>query len=216
MQKHSLHLILTSDLRDRIRKIAKHLGSTSTQLAREALVRFVEESEMKFYEEAERKRRGREVGRKLKPLQPMVKSKLGPRPFGEREEETPAQLQQIDPTLDILYTEHAAKIARALASPLEKRIAVEEAVRAIKRYAPLTHPAEAEILGKLERTVVALLREHVRNQERMAESPNPPQQAFTLAEKLDKLNAQLGDSDDDLLGRPLNISKTATLGDIEK
>jgi predicted transcriptional regulator len=198
--KKRLPLELTSELHRRIHKIAKRLGATSSQLARDALARMADEYEAKFREESDRKRREREGirgERSLTPIQPITKSKLGPRPLGEPELELEAGPDtEAQPTN--LYLEHAAKIARAMNAPLEKRLAVEEALRDIKRSAPLTHPSDAEILRELERAVLKLL--HERKQQEIVQR---------LKQEAD---AEL----DELLGKPVNATKTATMGDVSE
>lgn len=148
---------LPADLHARTKNVASRLTVAWRHFVIEALSEKVDYFEGKFRAEKERhlaqvqekkaeKRRARGIG----------KSKLAPKdidaPKGDEEQET-------EDALAPLYDEHAQKISEAITrgSQMEKRLRLAEAVQAVKKRAPLTHPPEREIVRRLEAAVVANL-----------------------------------------------------------
>jgi hypothetical protein len=130
---------------------------------RDALLEKVEYLEEKFRVDEARalaeKEKRKEERNKGKRIQKMGE-KSAPSPEVEKEPE-------INP-LEKHYEEQAKKILNYLdRSPLERRIAIAEAVSAIKKVAPLTHPPEPVILSEIEKHVILM------QQRRLSEPPPP-------------------------------------------
>lgn len=139
-----INVLVPMNLRERAKKVAKKLKTPMSQLARDALTEKIEYFESKFQADKARAAAEKEQlrgFRRMKPLSnPIARNAI-------------AEQKQIPPEYDL----HATRIHEAVqaGSPNETRLRVAEAVAAIKRQSPLTHPPETEIVATLERLVVA-------------------------------------------------------------
>lgn len=207
-------------LHDRACAVKRRLRMPLVQIIREALDARVEQYETKFRIEDERARMERDTkrgGRRLRALgeDPRPLAPAAPTPLEERlaarelrddaDGEESAPVAPTEDALDALYAEHGARIAEVVDQPLptEKRVRIAEALTAIKRYSPLTHPADTVILARLERVVVEV-------RERAPKSVGVIDAADTTPPP--SASARFFD---DLVGATINTTKVRTFGDVD-
>lgn len=172
------NLSIPPELHARTRRIAKTFGLTCSQLCRLGLDRVVYEFELRLQAEAAHRRQEREWRRPAARRSTLLgASPLAPQPAAGPAiapiEQEPAE----EPT-DPLCAPFAEKIARA-ASPLEKRLCLAEAIAAIKKSNPLTHPNQIELLARLEKAASRVQRESIMQPQAppsstMMHEPAPP------------------------------------------
>lgn len=199
------HTFISVEVPDRLWKRAerlkKELGMTFRQMVTDALTERVDylETKLRYDEEQEAKRereklelraKRREV-RSLEKLGDRVVPSLrpvnGPRPIDEIDE--PKEVVAVDPLIAV-YREQGVRLAEVMSgqnNPLERRVRVMEAVEAVKKAAPLTHPSDESILRRLEAEVVGLLK-------------SKPSQPVSV------------DDDDEKPEKVIDTSRTRTLG----
>ena len=162
-----IEVSISPDLHKRLKTICKQQNLKLIELARDAIAERVEFLEEKRRKEEERLRAEREAsgGRtKFAGFRRMSKSSLPPvakpTPLGEKPaapEPAPVAKAPAEPPkeLPIEYGQYAQKIFTALAggSTLEVRLCTLEALTAIKKRYPLTHPKDEIIVASLERLV---------------------------------------------------------------
>ncbi len=143
---------LPGDLRERARKIAKKHRTSTAQLVRDGLAAHVALIEARDRAEEQLRRAEREGKRGLHRLRRLGESPLAPTAL--RPIDAPPEREVEDDPAAPIYAQHAALVLAALdGKSLEKRLRVQEAVAAVKRMNPLTHPSDREILARLEREV---------------------------------------------------------------
>jgi len=148
---------LLANERERLWRVARAYGTSATAIVRTAITERVEYLEAKLVAEEERHRREVEdrrefrMGKKLKGLEPLGR----PVSKNSKADEKPAALPN-DERLTALYAEHAKRIFEVLHDPVEKRLRTREALAAIRKRAPLTHPDEATMLVALEELITRL------------------------------------------------------------
>lgn len=163
----SMTLFVTKDLRERVGYIAKKTRTSLSQIMRDALGDKLDYMEAKLQITEERvatikdkKRNERTLNKERRNstnlLAPERRS-LAPEPIPSNV--LPEPVAEIDP-LEEIYSKHGELIAESInKSPLEKRIVLHEAIAAIRRRSPLTHPPEDIIIRRLEKEVVRVLDE---------------------------------------------------------
>lgn len=172
-----IEVSISPDLHKRLKAVCKQQSLKLIELARDAIAERVEFLEEKRRKEDERLRAEREAngGRtKFTGFRRMSKSNLPtvakPTPLGEKPAPAaaPATAPPVAPPpeppkeLPIEYGQYAQKIFAALTggSVLEVRLCTLEALAAIKKRYPLTHPKDEVIVSSLER-LVSEMRESV-------------------------------------------------------
>ena len=150
----TLTLNFPKKLRERVRERAKTLRTSSTAFVVMAITQALEHYDEKERVERERERREKEEQRERRrasllpqplPIAPDVVTRLDP------------SLADEDVTPNKLYNEHATRIAEKLDGDVrELRLRRDEAVAAIKKQFPLTHPPEEEIVAKLEKLALKI------------------------------------------------------------
>jgi len=148
-----INIALPADLRNRVRSIAKKKRTTTAQIVRDALAEKVEYLEAK--ERAEDDRRRKERTERAQGPRGIGRSALAPLPPRVEAREA-APTADIHPDEQALYETHAARVFEAFDQPLEKRMRVREAIAAVKRQSPLTHPGDDAILARLTAAVAEL------------------------------------------------------------
>lgn len=178
------------------------------QIARDSLDERVEQLEAKERAEEERRRQEKEAQRA---------GRRGLRRIGERVSSstlapvsTPSSIDEAttevaaDP-VESFYREQAKRILDVIDSdPREGRLRANEAVAAIKKQFPLTHPGEQEIVKRLERVVVELRAE--------APASAPATDAITPPTETAPFNFTR--AIDALVGKTLDAKKTRTYGSV--
>lgn len=139
-------------LRERARRISKSLRTSTNQIIREALREKIEFYEAKMIADSERERDEKDAKRLARRMQ---QSPLAPAAATAPVVESVSNTSEPD-RLAPIYVEHARKILEVIGSPLERRVRVEEAKKAIERAAPLTRPSDAHIEVMLEREILKL------------------------------------------------------------
>lgn len=157
---------LPAGLHQRTNAIAKRLACSFVQIVREGLADRLDYYDARFKAEDDRARAEKEArrasGRTLR--------SLGERPLapaGGADSLAPAPLEPLEPVafegtaagdgLEELYRHHAARIFEVMDKlPTEKRLRVMEAIAAVQRQAPLTHPSDKVILERLEAIIVGM------------------------------------------------------------
>lgn len=158
-----IEVSISPDLHKRLKAVCKQHSLKIIELARDAVAERIEFLEEKRRKEEERLQAEREAngGRtKFTGFRRMSKSNLPPvskpTPLGEKPATTPSQSHpEVSKELPIEYGQYAQKISAALAggSTLEARLCTLEAVSAIKKRYPLTHPKDEIIIAVLEKIV---------------------------------------------------------------
>ncbi len=160
-------------LHKRAKTVAKRMGTVVSQLIRESLAERIDYLEAKLDQDekrieatkdAERAKRGLKTRLKgfrgSSTLAPVVSS-LAPAEMGagavQHEEEK-------DPLAEV-YEKHAKHIAEVLGlddrerDPNEERLRVAEAIRDVRRHAPLTYPPDGVVLRAIESIIIRLRQE---------------------------------------------------------
>lgn len=169
-----LNVHMPKKLRDRIRVMEKTLRLSATAITITALTKEVELFEQKERDEKERQRREREEQKeRRRAVLADVKldngAPISPPPT-------------IDNQLSSLFEHHAQRIVEALEAehpdPREVRLRRDEALAAIRRQFPLTHPSEQEMLATLER----LIRSFQKKQRTRAPPSDDDDEVITIKE----------------------------------
>lgn len=150
-----VNVIMPTALRERARKVGKILKISTTQMIRDALDERVRFLENKIAEDKERaaeiKAPGKRSKKGFEPLTPKFETLTDT--ISTRKAVEPAAPP---PAKEPDYSEYADHIYEAIAAghSMETRLRVAEAIAAIKRKNPLTHPPEHKITSELERLVL--------------------------------------------------------------
>lgn len=147
-------LHMPKKLRQRMREIASTLHISQGAVIILALTNEIERQDEKKRIEDERRQREEDARRERR------RESLLPQPLPI----APDVVTRLDPLLTVedtsptkLYEEHATRIAEALDGDVrELRLRRDEAVTAIKKLNPLTHPPEEEIVAKLEKLALKI------------------------------------------------------------
>lgn len=153
-------MYIASDLRNRLRKTAKRIHRSSSEVARDAIEAHLEMLEAKFrieeaHKEEEKKKKKSLTRPTLKTLKrlgenPVIRPKLNVDEKDVEEDEAQDRLNRV-------YGYHAARLLDVGESdPVEKRIRLREAIEAIHREAPLTFPQDDEIIRILEKFMLMI------------------------------------------------------------
>lgn len=186
-----LTVTMPDELRKRTRAVAKKLGITSTQLARDAITERLDMIEAKQRAAEERARTERETARAEREQRRRLRTL---RNIGENQptsispiaaNETAATTEKDD--LDPLYERHARLVLAAIDQPIEKRLREAETISAIKKQCPLTYPPDIEILTRLDRAVMKLMSEKPKKRARDDAAPG---EAESDARAIDPSKAQ--------------------------
>ena len=147
-------LRVTPEFKRRIHLAARYNGSSISAFIREAVTTRLEMSEARQRQEREEKK----AKERPNTFRTIGESKLAPAALTPLSD---ALSEPIAPAADVLpkdlYREHAKRIAAALDRPREMRLRLDEAVVAIKKQWPLTHPSDEEIVERLEKLVAAIV-----------------------------------------------------------
>jgi hypothetical protein len=199
----ALTLYLPASLRERARVIVKKLRTSTNQLARDAITEKVEFYEAKFRKEKQDREQEEAAKRDERKTRRMLNN--APKPPAPPSETKPDVVEE-KTKLDLIYEQTAAKILRVIDKPTEKRLLALEAIGAIKKEAPLTHPSDAVIIARLEQEVLALQRAASKTEAIIpAEEPvKPLHPASALTRIIDALT-----------GRTIDTSKIKSFGDID-
>ncbi|KKW46600.1 MAG: hypothetical protein UY96_C0003G0103 [Parcubacteria group bacterium GW2011_GWB1_56_8] len=145
-----ISLRIAADLLSRTKAIGRQLDMSTKDIVQLGLYDKVDFYEAKLRAQAEQKRADRAQRRTLRTLGELGESPLAPSapiaPSSPNDNKVAIETDPMTP----LYEAHAKKIAEHLEDPIEKRLCIEEALTAIKKAAPLTHPSDKEILTRLE------------------------------------------------------------------
>ena len=165
-----LQVIVTGEFHARMKAVCRRERTAMTQLARTAIADRVEYLEAKHRAEDERaaaEREARRLGRKG--FRRISNNPMGP---GELDEPRPGVAVEAE-ELPLVYAQQAARIFDGLAtgSPNEARLRLAEAIAAVRRYLPLTHPPDAKIAAILEGLVVRRREEAQKSEEAMGDVP---------------------------------------------
>lgn len=188
---------LPGDIRAETKKMAKQMHTTVRHFVYEAVKAHLEFHKARILEEENRRRtpddltRGRvleTIGRKI----------------------TPAAKQEIlqdtaQSELEKLYAEQAKLVAQALHIPTEKRLRLAEAVAAVRRRFPLTHPKEPDIIAGIEKYIVELAE---KKGEQVTVPPTslfavPPGMPFPPPPRMPAVERVA----DELVGKTIDVSK---------
>ena len=194
------------ELRERTRRVATKIRSSTAVIVREGLTERVEWYEAKFQAEEERRRQEKEQAKKskmqsLRPLGSLTAARL---------DNAVAASEPVEDPLRPLYIEYAQKLLPVIDLPLERRSLAQKAIAAIKKKSPLTHPLDGEILIALEREVLLL----------KATAPHEPAPEPLLAPTLatstepSPLERRLTRFIDDWVGRIVDPLRVRTSGDV--
>ena len=165
-------------LHKQTKEMAFAFRTTASQIGRDAIAERVEylRNRLRLLKEEKReaaKKNGAErtklkAGRVLgdSPLAPVRKS-MAPDEFrptpadikeareqGESDGDGDVDGVDVDES-EAIYQQNATRIAEVIDKPAERRVCIEEAIAAVKRQAPLTHPTDAEIRVRLEKLVLS-------------------------------------------------------------
>lgn len=198
----ALTCYMPTELRERARRVAKKLRTSTVQILRDGLVERLDMLEAKMREQKDRDRADKEETRTMRTMRklgeklPPLASPPPPAPPSGSSEAlgAPAEVDRFA----AIYEQHGRKIFEALDSPLEKHARTMEAVAAVKRAAPLTCPSDYRILEALERVVLRL------REEAPAKKP-------TLS-LLQPKKPQLDRTFDELVGRIIDPTRVRTRG----
>lgn len=154
---------LPKDLHARARAIAKRNRTTTVHLIRESLTEKIEylEAKRRVEEEriiAERQRAAFSTHVRGRPPRLPLAPEPPPPLKSEIVDENVENLEAEARTAHVYETQAKLILETLEGSPLERRLRVAEAVAAVKRERPLTHPPDDEILQTLEREVLHLRR----------------------------------------------------------
>ncbi len=187
----SLTIQIPSSIRERARKVAKRLHTSTTHLVCMALEEKFEavekkwrDSEALIREEKRAELEARKERRQLRRMGDAPVSQLTPVSAPTTTEDEPPE--QKDTALDKIYEHHAKRIFEVLSSPVEKRLRVGEALSAVRRERPLTYPSDKEVLTTIEQIIIQL----------RTKTPPPP----TVKEDI---------------GRTINPNQIPTFGDTD-
>jgi hypothetical protein len=192
------------DLRERARKVAKRLRSTTADLVRQGLDEVLVRHEEKFRIEEERKHIDKQKmrGRVLRPLGERGDDPLAPQKL-DYESETEESLD----LSEVIYAQQAARLLDVLGAPSELRLRKLEAISAVRKHSPLTCPeSDTEIVKILEkhlRKLQSLPKEEAKEEKKEQEQETP---IFDTFEKLGRVI-------DDKVGRAINPERIRTRGD---
>lgn len=171
-------------LHAKAKRTATRERTSVAQLIRDGLKDRIEQLDAKFDAEERTRREDREAkrpqGRTLKSLGTLGDRPVSPRSVIETEP---------DDRLAKIYEEHAKRIAEVISNPQARRQRIADALEAVKREAPLTHPSDETILSSIERAVIRLAREA------------PPSEPTRI--------------EDDMAGREIDPSRVRAAGDVE-
>ena len=182
------------------------------------------EQQLEFYEERERLQKERSTKKKSTletraiPGRTLRRSTtpLGPTPLDPfPRDETPA-----DP-FDAIYIRHAKRIVPVVDDAVMRRLRVADAVREVKQHAPLTCPADEDIVAELQKRVVALLNsgndeeEEVKPRKVKLESTDQSLTTFELIEQRLLRHIGIPVENDENVGREIDVSKVRTSGNVE-
>ncbi len=204
----TLTSIVPKLLKTRAEAVCERLHATVAQLIRDALTEKIEFYEEKFRLEEKRAREERAARQAEKATRRTLR-KLGDSPLAPAKQSLAPQLLVTESASDetddnnettALYELHGKRIVEVITQTHEKRVRVDEAVRAIMKKFPLTHPPRAEILATLERTVVKILAAG----EILKETPNPATAPAVLR------------TADDLTGREIDPNVIQSFGDVDR
>lgn len=197
-------------LRDRAHAIAKKYRTSTTKLVNEGLTERLKQIEAEERAEEARQREDKltkKAGTQARSLGRMGDNPLAPAHADLSPSATGEIIEQpVTDRFEPFYTAHAQLIFSALENPREKQLRVAEAVAAVKRHAPLTHPADSEILAALEKRVIDLRAAH------LAANPPPPAPTVSLASPPPPAPTRMIDN---LVNRVLNIASIKSAGDVE-
>lgn len=208
-------------LRDRVKRVSKHLFLPIQHLVREGLERRCDEFDARQRAEEEQRKR-EESEKRNRPKRPRGRPRiyaLDPPDAPSTEPEQIIEPDSIPDEAEPIYKEHAARILSHLNNPVEKRIRVVEAIKAVQERFPLTHPSEGEIMQRLERHLMELRREQ------QAQQPVGPFTAAMaapvaqpVAETMQTLGSLVGDridrALDNLTGKTVDVSRVSSHGDM--
>lgn len=189
------------DLHDRAKRVAKRMYSSVGQLIRDGLLEKVDFFEAKFHAEEERARAQKEAkkNRSLRSLSSKLPAPADPAAESETLGDGNGNLADVDGGLNAIYELHAKRILEVInGDAREKRLRVIEAVAAVKKYSPLTHPQDMEIVANFEKAVAQMQRERA-------------EEANATAEETPRVSRVI----DRLVGREINPKKTKSFGDLE-
>jgi len=146
------------DLRERARRIGKRKRISTTYMLLEGLRRVLvelEEGERKERDTREADWRRNHLIRDEKAHEKRLRETRPLEPFDEDETvETEEKRPAPNPGLVDVYEKHGALIFEAMAkAPHQVDERINEAVKAVKAMAPLTHPSVQEILDQLDAVV---------------------------------------------------------------
>lgn len=155
-------VVVSSAIKARAKRICKDLGISFAQLAKDALVErivWLEDKQRRAEAEA---RAAKEANEGEKPRFRSFKKlsmPLGGSRLAEIAKPSPLGTQGVAveevKELPVEYVQHARRVSEA-DSPYERRLRMDEAVAAIKKRAPLSHPAESAIREELEKLTETL------------------------------------------------------------
>jgi hypothetical protein len=166
-----INVKLPTRLRERARVMARQMRTTTTAIIVDALMEKVDAFEAKQRQEAELRRREDEEKRARRrglalDLSP-VQEQLAPtvdEPDADAGDQADAEL----------YAEHATRLLPTLEmAPVDRRLAVAQAVKAIRDRHPLTSPPDHQILLRLEGEIARLRKQRADETPPQA-APAPP------------------------------------------
>lgn len=206
--------------RKRARNIKRLFKVSLAQMCRDGLT-----DQLEFYEGKARLQKEQE--KKSSTTEPRHSrtlkraASLGPTPL---ERGAAVEDDRVDP-FDAIYVRHAKRIVPVLDDKIERRLRVADAVREVKQFAPLTCPADEDIVAELQKRVVALLRSDDNGDDVVPTKPlrrvklESTAQSATTFELLEKrLMHHIGidvETTDEAVGREIDVSKVRTSGSVD-